>query len=44
MEVLDEAPFGERTQRGYTTNFAIAACKPLRLWAFIMENGNMAGS
>lgn len=44
VEILDEAHFVERTKSGYATNFAVTACGPLRLWAFIMENENMSGS
>ena len=42
--VLDEAHFVEYAKSGYTTNFTVTACEPLRRWAFIMENGNMSGS
>lgn len=44
VEVLDETHFVEYTKSGYTTNFTVTACEPLRRWVFIMENGNMSGS
>ena len=44
VEVLDEAHFVEYTKSGYTTNFTVTACEPLRRWVFTMENGNMSGS
>ena len=44
LEVLDETHFVEYTKSGYTTNFTVTACEPLRRWVFIMENGNMSGS
>lgn len=44
VEVLDEAHFVEYAKSGYTTNFTVTACEPLRRWVFTMENGNMSGS
>lgn len=44
VEVLDETHFVEHTKSGYATNFTVTACKPLRFWAFTMENSNMSGS
>ena len=44
VEVLDEAHFVEHTKSGYATYFSVTACKPLRRWAFTMENGNLSGS
>ena len=44
VEVLDGGHFVEHTESGYSTNFTVTACEPLRRWAFIMENGNMSGS
>ena len=44
VEVLDETRFVEHTKSGYTTNFVVTACEPIRFWAFTMENGNMSGS
>ena len=44
VEVLDEVHFVEHTKSGYTTNFVVTACEPIRFWAFTMENENMSGS
>ena len=44
VEVLDAAHFVEHTHSGYATRFTVTACEAPRLWAFTMENGNMAGS
>ena len=44
VDVLDETHFVEHTKSGYATNFTITAFKPLRFWAFTMENNNMSGS
>lgn len=44
VEILDNSRFVEHTKSGYTTEFAVTACEPLRRWAFTMENGNMSGS
>ena len=38
VEVLDEVHFVEHTKSGYTTNFVVTACEPIRFWAFTMEN------
>lgn len=44
VEILDDAHFVEHNKNGYSTNFTVTACEPLRLWAFRMENGNMSGT
>lgn len=44
VEVLDETHFVEHTKSGYDTRFTVTACKPLRCWAFTMENNNMSGA
>lgn len=44
VEVMDTVHFAEHTKSGYTTNFTVTACKPLRFWAFTRENENMFGS
>ena len=43
VEVLNETHFIEHTKSGYTTNFTVTACEPLRYWAFTMANSNMSG-
>ncbi len=44
VEVPEKGRFVEYGRGGCPTFFVVTSCRPLRLWAFVMENGNMSGS